>query len=421
LPRLTGLWLNADFRRFWIADTISTFGTLVTRVALPFTAILALDASAFEVALIGIAEMVPALLVGLPVGAWVDRLHRRPILIAADIGRALVLVTIPIAAVFDALTLWQIYVVSLLTSVMSMFFEVAYLSYLPSLVKKDDLLDANSKIAGSQSVVEFSAFGASGWLVQLFSGPGAILIDSISFIFSALFLRRIKEPEQPVEHEETLSMRESVGEGLRFVARNAILRSVAVSSFCFYFGTRMFGVVISLYALNELDFNPGVLGIIFGIGGIASFVGAASVGRVNARFGVGPSMGAGLLMYAAGMVLLPLSPEASLAAGLILVTQQFGDGFAMVYIINEVSLRQAIANPQVIGRVNGLMRVIETSAMLSGVILGGLIGEFVGLRETLATGAMILVVGAILLLLSPVRGVRHTPVAETVQLGAPAD
>src|SRR5207249_3437996 len=193
----TGLWRHPDFVKLWAGETISVFGSLIGRTALHFTAILVLDARPFEVAALLALGIVPELIFAPYVGVWVDRLRRRPIMIAADLGRATLLASIPLAYAFDALTMEQLYVVAFLTGILSICFEVAYQSYLPSLIKREELLEGNSKLKASDSAAEVGAFGAAGWLVQLFTGPVAILIDAVSFLFSAFYIRRITKTESP--------------------------------------------------------------------------------------------------------------------------------------------------------------------------------------------------------------------------------
>src|SRR2546426_9011428 len=183
-----GLWQHPDFVRLWTGQTISVFGSLIGRTALPFTAILVLDARPYQIALLLAADIAPGLIVNPVAGVWVDGLRRRPILIAADVGRAVLLASIPVAYAFDSLRMEQLYVIACLTGALTMTFDVAYRSYLPSLVGREELLEGNSKLTASSAAAEVGAFGAAGWLVQLFTGPIAILVDAVSFLFSALFV-----------------------------------------------------------------------------------------------------------------------------------------------------------------------------------------------------------------------------------------
>ncbi len=191
----TGLWAHPDFVRLWAGTTTSTFGSLIGQLALSFTAIVYLDASAPEVAILGACLLVPGFLVSPFAGVWVDRLRRRPIMIVTDLGRAVALFSVPIAAVFGGLTMVQLYAVAAVNSALGVFFMSAYQSYLPTLVKRQELLEGNAKLAGTASVAEVASFSLSGWLVQLLKAPGAVAIDGLSFLVSAYFVWRIKQPE----------------------------------------------------------------------------------------------------------------------------------------------------------------------------------------------------------------------------------
>ena len=199
MPRLWpngGLWRHRDFLKLWSAETISQFGCAVDDLAIGFVAIVVLDASAFEVALLGTLKFLPFILFTLPAGVWVDRLRRRPILIAGDFGRAALLATIPIAYVADALTIWQLYTVVFLTGICTVFFDVAYQSYLPSLVERDQIIDGNSKLEISRSAAQMGGPGLAGALVEILTAPYAVLVDAISFLGSGLFLLGIRKPEE---------------------------------------------------------------------------------------------------------------------------------------------------------------------------------------------------------------------------------
>ena len=410
---LSGLWRHPDFIRLWAAATISTFGSLVTRTALPFTAILVLDVTPFQIGLLATAELAPALLVGLVAGAWVDRLPRRPVLIATDLSRAALLVSIPIAAVADALSLAQLYGVAAAHSILTVCFDVAYQAYLPSLLQREELVEGNSKLAGSGAVAEFAAFGTAGWLVQWLSGPVAVLLDALSFLWSALLVWRIRarEPRRspPSAAPTSVGMRREIGEGLGVVAGHPTLRAVAAANTTLNLGYAIIGAILLLYLTRELGFAPGVLGMIFAIGGLSSLLGATVAGRLL-RLGVGPVMIAGPLLAATGEGLITLATDASLVAVAFLVGQQLvTDVAATVYEVTQVSLRQAIVPDRLLGRVNASMRVLEVGAMLTGALLGGLLGQTIGLRPTLLVGVGATALAGLWLGLSPVRTLRRMP------------
>ena len=420
--RASGLWANADFTKLWAGQTISVFGSLVGRTALPFTAILVLDAGPFQLGLLAAADIVPGLLLGLVAGVWVDRLRRRPLLIAADLGRAALLCSIPAAHAFDALHLEQLYVVALLVGALTVVFDVAYLSYLPSLVRPEELLEGNSRMAASESVAEVGAFSAAGWLVQLLTGPVAILVDAISFVGSALFVGAIRGREPPPRRSAGDSVRREMAEGLRLLWRQPLLRSAAEATVLAQLSFRVFGAVFLLFATRELGFEPAVLGVIFAVGGLSSLLGALYAGRSARRLGLGPAMIGGLLLMGVSMLFVPAASGAGLLAAAFLVAQQVvGDGGYTVFDINQVSLRQAVTDRRFLGRVNAGVRFAELAAMLVGALLGGLLGEPLGLRGTLAVGAGGLILAALRLALSPMRAVISAPMPRGGVTPAPAE
>jgi MFS family permease len=403
----TGLWRHPDFVRLWAGQSISVFGSLIGRTALHFTAILVLDAGPFEVAALLAMGIVPELISAPFVGVWVDRLRRRPIMIAADIGRAGLLASIPLMYAFGALTIGQLYIVAFLTGILSTWFEVAYQSYLPSLVQREELLEGNSKLTASDSVAEVGAFGAAGWLVQIFTGPIAILIDAVSFLFSAFFIGRIKRAEpSPRPKEERIGMLREAKEGIEAILGNQFLRATIGSECLNHFAFGMFGAAFGLYVIRVLDFEPGVLGMIYAIGGVSSLVGAIFAARAARRLGIGPAMIAGLTVIGASMLLVPLAPEGVLIAAAFLVAQQLGDGGFVVYSINEVTLRQTIVPDRLLGRVNSGFEICAHGVLLIGILAGGALGETLGLRSTLAIASGGMLLAAVWLATSPVRTIR---------------
>jgi predicted MFS family arabinose efflux permease len=334
-------------------------------------------------------------------------------MIVADIARFLLLATIPLAYAFDSLTIWQLFVVAFGTGAFTIVFDVAYLTYLPALVEKEHVLEGNSKLASSHAVSEVAGFGLSGWLVQLLSGPAAILVDAVSFIASAgaLIGIRKKEPApKPVEERE--GVRQEIVQGARAIARQPILRATATANSIAGFAFRMYGAVFLLYAIDELGFKPGVLGVVWGIGGIASLIGAMYAGRVAARLGLGPAMTFGLAGMGAAMLLFPAAHDASLFALCLMIAQQFGDGLYVIWDVNEVSLRQSITPSEVLGRVNAGFRVAFQGAMLAGALVGGVMGEVIGLRTTLVLASCLLMSAAFVIVLSPAWSAKHGPAPE---------
>ena len=407
LPRFAGLWRHDDFVRLWFGQTVSVFGSLVGTTAISFTAILVLQASPFQLGLLSAARLVPGLLAGLAAGTWVDRMRRRPLLIGADIGRGVLLATIPVAAVLGVLRIEQLYVVTLLVSVLTILFDVAYQSYLPSRVDRSDLLEGNSKLTASAAVAEVSAFGVGGWLVQLVTAPMAILVDAFSFIVSAIALGRIRTPEPALTNDLQQGMRREIVEGLRAVMDHPVLRATTLCKLSQELFTGMYGTLVVLYVARDLGFSPGALGTIWAVGGLSALLGAAATERVTRRVGIGPAMTVGLLASGVSLFFIPLAQGVGLVAVLLLLLQQLGgDGAATVYEINNVTLRQSVAPERLLGRVNASAQFVGLGGTLVGSLLGGLLGELIGVRATLFLGAAGAMFSVVWLYRSPVWGLQ---------------
>jgi MFS family permease len=417
-----GLWRHGDFLKLWSAETISQFGTQVSNLAVPLVAIIALDASTFEVSVLLTILFLPFILFTLPAGVWVDRLPRRPILVIGDLGRAALLATIPIAYFADALTIEQLYVVAFLVGVCTVFFDVAYQSYLPSLVERHELVEGNSKFEVSRSAAQISGPGVGGVLVELLTAPYAIVVDALSFLASGLFILRIRKHEdhRPATTPDVAktSMWTELKEGLRFVLGNPYLRAQAgctsTSNFFFSLGVNAIGLV---YMVRVLEISPGVIGLVFSIGAVGAMAAAFTARRIAARIGVGPATMLGALMFGPAMLLIPLAPVDSpipfLVAALVLVS--FG---GVLYNIMAVSYRQALCPPRLQGRMNSVMRFLVWGTIPLGTLAGGALGTWIGLRETLVVGSIGATLAFLWILFSPMRGVRDMP---TEELDVPLD
>jgi MFS family permease len=430
MPRLWptgGLWRHADFLKLWSAETISQFGSQVDDLAIGFVAIIVLDASAFEVAVLATLNFLPFILFTLPAGVWVDRLRRRPILIAGDFGRAVFLATIPIAYVADALTLWQLYVVVFLTGVCTVFFDVAYQSYLPSLVERDQIIDGNSKLEISRSAAQVGGPGFAGALVEIFTAPYAVLVDAISFLSSGLFLLGIKKHEDtPVR--ETVDGRKSslsteLKEGLRFVLGNPNLRAQAgCTATSNLFSSLAFAIVL-VFLVRELGLSAAVIGIVFSVGAAGSFAAAFTAMRLSRRFGIGPTTIAVSVLWGPGLLLFAVAPAGNAAIPFLVAGQLLAGFSIVVYNIIQVSYRQAICPPRLQGRMNSVMRFIVWGTIPIGALAGGALGTWVGLRETLVVGGVGTGLAVLWIVFSPQRHLRDMPEPieeepRTTELGA---
>jgi MFS family permease len=404
-----GLWRNGAFLRVWSAATISVFGSFVTRIALPFVAILTLKAGPIDVAILRSLELVAALLVGFVAGAWVDRLRRRPVLIWADILRALLLASIPVAALGGWLTLPQVFAVAALAAVCTTFFDVADRAYLPTIVSRTDLVRANGALSATSAAVEFVAFGVAGFLVTLLTAPIAIVIDATSFVVSAVLLGTIRraEPPPPAVEDREPVMRE-IAEGLRLVVHDPVLRGLAggVMGLAAMWG--IFGATWLLFVTEELKLDPATIGVIAALGGFGSLLGALLAERATTRFGLGTVVLVSMIGAGLGNLLIPLAPVGMpLVAVTLLIGQQLiGDTAVTVFDVTEVSVRQARVADRQLGRVNATVRVAMVLAQLAATLAGGLVAEAVGLRAAAFLAPLGALLGAGAIWLSPVRRLR---------------
>jgi MFS family permease len=404
-----GLWRHPDFLKLWSAQTISQFGSAVTGLALPLAAILVLHASAFQVALLTTIEFLPFLLFSLPAGVWVDRLPRRPILIIGDLGRAAALVSIPIAAAFDALTIGQLYVVGFTTGTLTVFFDVAYQSYLPSLVERDRLADANGKLEVSRSGAQLAGPGLAGLLVGAITAPYAILADAVSFVGSALFVGAIQRGERAREPTvEQPRMRREIAEGLRYVLGHPYMRPsmmfVAISNF----SSNVVFSIFLVYAVRELDLTAATIGLVLSLANLGVLVGAATANRLALRLGIGRTLIGSAAFGGCSLLLVPSAPR-SLAIPFIVVAFALGGACAVIYNVTGISLMQAITPDRMLGRMNASRRFVVWGVIPLGGLAGGILASHAGLSTAIWVGAIGASIAFVPLLFSPVRGLVHLP------------
>jgi MFS family permease len=404
---------NRDFRRLWIGQTVSQLGTQVTMLALPLVAIRVLDAGPLEVGILAACETLPFLLVGLPAGVWVDRRRRRPILVLADVGRAALLAVVPVAYALDVLAVWHLYAVALLVGAQTVFFDVAYQSYLPALVPRARLVEGNARLELSRSASQVAGPGLGGLLVELLRAPYAIAVDSVSFLVSAAFVAGIRtgEPEpEPVADDER-TMRRSIATGLRYVLRHPVLRRIAAATGIanLFSGAGM--AVFLLYAVDRLGISPGVIGLVFSLGGLGALLSAATTEWLGRVLGVGPTIVSSAALTGAAFVLVPLAPRDTGAVPWFLAAMLIETYAASVYNITQVSLRQTVTPTGMQGRMNATMRFVVWGALPLGSLLGGVLGRAIGLQGTLWVSALGGTLCVLPLLSRSVLGLRTMPPA----------
>ena len=407
MSRFQGLWRHPDFLRLWGGQSISILGSSITSLALPTTAILVLHANPFEVGLLIALARLPFPILALGAGAWVDRVRRRPLMIGADIGRLFALGSIPPAAALGVLTLYQLYAVALITGVFTVFFDIAYLAYVPSLVGREAVVEANTKLQFSGSVTSLAGPSLAGLLIQLVGSARAITLDAASFLVSSVTLLSIQAPE-PQSVTGGRSGVKDISEGLGFVFRHPLLRAL-----CLLVGASIFGFHAAESAeypffLEQLRLSPGTVGLIFSAGGVGALAGVFLTSRLIRTLGVGPAIGySGLAM---GVATCALALAAVWPAIPTLVLFVFLVGLLdPVHNVTQQSLRQGLTPDSLQGRMSATFRTVYWGAWPLGNLVGGSLAAHIGLVPTIlfggAWGAMI----SLLVFATPLRGVREHP------------
>jgi MFS family permease len=408
VKRRGGLWHHLDFRRMWIGETVSQFGSQISTIALPLVAILVVHATTFEVGLLTALESVAFLLVGLPAGAWVDRMRFRRVLIVNDIVRAAALGSIPLVQLVGTLTIEQLYLVALVVGISTVFFDVAYQSYLPALVDRGALVEGNSKLQASESVAQIAGPGIGGVLVQALTAPYAVLVDAVSFLWSASWVTAIKaRPPKPARKPDRHLGREIL-EGLRFVFGNRILRAIAMCTGSSNFFNSIYFAVFYVLLARQLHVSAGLIGLIMSTSAIGGLVGSLAATRVTARLGQGPTIWVSILVAAPTSFVAPfLKHDWTLV--LLAAAQILFWGTVVIYNITQVSFRQGLCPPELLGRMNATMRFLVWGTMPLGALIGGALGSAIGVRHTLLVAAIGACLPVLPVFFSPLRTLRELP------------
>lgn len=407
---------RGDFGRLWAALSVSLLGTEITALALPLLAALTLGASALEMGVLAAAGQVPFLLFSLPAGAWIDRLPRRPVLIATDVASSLLLVSVPLAVPFGGPNFPHLVVVAFGVGTMTVVSEVAHYAYVPSLVGRERLTESNSRLQVSYSAAAAAGPGLAGVLVQLLTAPVAVLADAVSFLISAALLRSIRRPEPPPERSDArLPMRRSIADGMRKLLGHPLLRAIIVASVPITFCTSGFLALYVLYATRELGLAPATIGLIFAAGGVGAISGAMLARRAADRFGVGPAIIGGWVLAAAGALLVPLAAGPTVVVVVILALSKAFEGVTdTVANIHQWSLRQVVTPDHLAGRVTAGHRFAVYGAGAAGALAGGALGTALGLRPALFVCAVGALLSPLLAVFSPLRQLREQPVSDSL-------
>ncbi len=397
----------------WTGQTNSEIGSRITREGLPLTAVLVLAATPAQMGVLAFLGGIATLVIGPLAGMAADRYRLRPILIAADLGRAALLGLIPLLATASALRLWHLYALAAAAAVLTVFFDVGYQSLLPSLVRRDQLLEGNNKLTLSATTAEIVGPGMTGFLIQALSAPRAILLDALSFVASALSLAFIRRPEHKPARPEHEPMLAELTAGFRHLAGDPLLRPLALRTAGFSLSMGTFAALYVLYAISVLRLRPAVLGLVIAVGGVSAFAGALIAQRLGRRFPLGGILIACAAGHGATALLVPLARPPAAAAALLLGASQLGDLAYSVYAIHELTLRQSIVPGALLGRVNAAMQMLFRGLLPIGSLAGGILASATSVRFALLLSALGALASVLFLIVSPVRRLRAFPVART--------
>jgi MFS family permease len=408
IPRV--LRENLVFRRVWSGQTISLFGDQISMIAIPLTAVLVLDANAKQMGYLVAAELVPNLLFALHAGAWVDRRgDRRRTMIFTDLVRAALLATIPIAYAFGELTIQQLYVVAFLVGTMTVIFFVAYSSLFVALVEREDYVEGNSLLAGSRAFSFVAGPSVGGILVQLLKAPYALVVDSLSFLFSAGFLASVDPVEPEIEEAE----KGHVVAGVRYIATSSVMRSSLLATATINLFNFVFHALFILYAVRSLGVRPATLGIVLGAGAIGGLIGSFVTSRLGRRLGIGPTYILGCILFPVPLVLVPLAGGPYWLILTMLFFAEFGAGLGvMILDISAASIFAALVPHRLRSRVSGAYMVVNNGVRPVGSVIGGFLGTAIGLQTTLWIGVVGAAAGFLWLLPSPIPRMRELPELE---------
>ena len=398
------LWRHVDFLKLWTGQSLSQFGTAVTQLALPTAAILLLHAGAFEVGVLGALEFLAFPTLGLFAGVWADRLHRRPIMIVCDAARMVALGSVPLAWFLGGLTIWQLYAVATITGIATVFFDVAYQSYLPALIERQDLLEGNSKLEVTRSLAQVAGPGLAGVLIQLFQAANAIIADSLSYLISVVTLIWIRRPEpEPGGGAPRGSFFGEMWEGVQVVFGHRMIRLLAGCTATSNLGSNMAFAVLLLWLYRQVLLSPGQVGLIFTIGACGGVLGALVAFPAARRLGMGPTLALSIFLGSVPTFFFPLAGASPYALPLLAVLSFITFFTGPVYNINQVSYRQAAIPIRLQGRLNATVRTVIWGTIPIGTFVGGVMGAHLGLVPTIYIGSAVSALALVWILAGPIK------------------
>jgi MFS family permease len=418
--RTPTLWHDGNFLRMWSGQSFSQFGAQITELAIPVLAVIVLQATEFEVGLLTAAGVAAFLVVGLPAGAWIDRMRKRHVMIAADLVRAIALATLPLMWWLGILHIWQLYAVALVMGIATVFFDVSYQSLIPSLVKPAQIAEANGKLESTAQVANIAGPAVGGWLVGILTAPIAILGTVLTYVASFAVLSFTRDREVVAPSHERAPIITEIGEGLRWVFGNRYLRRIVGTTGLSNFASNVSFTLLPIFLLRELGFSPASMGLIFALGSVGGLLGAVATPRVVRRIGEARAIPVSAIGFSLSALLLPIAAVVPVFALPLLIAQGFIGGFmVLLYNITQVSFRQRITPPRLLGRMNASIRFVVWGVMPIASLLAGAIGAWLGVVPTMWIGAILGLASALFVVLGPFWRLRELPDA-AASAGAPS-
>ncbi|MCP2635588.1 MFS transporter [Microbacterium sp. HD4P20] len=416
------LWRDRNFLTMWSGQALSQFGAQITELALPVLAVLTLQATEWEVGLLGAAQVAAFLIVGLPAGAWIDRMRKRHVMIWADVIRAVALATLPLLAVLGVLEIWHMIAVALVIGIATVFFDVSNQSIIPSLVRTDQIAEANGKLQSTEQLAGLAGPAAGGWLVGVLFAPVAILITVATYIASFIALLFTKDHEQRRSPEDHRPLHIEIREGLAWVFGNPLLRRiVGTTGMANFFGT-IATTLLPIFVLRELGLTPAMLGIVFSLSAVGGLLGAIATPRIVARIGEARAIPLSAIAFCLVPFFLPAISLVPALAFPLLIAQFFVLSFTvLLYNITQVTFRQRITPRRLLGRMNASIRFVVWGVMPIGALIAGALGTWIGTVPTLWIAATGELLACLFVVIGPFWGMRDLPdVTEDTPSGAAA-
>lgn len=407
--RAPSLLRHHDFRQVWMGDTVSVFGVEVVGFVVPIIAVTTLAATELQMGLLATAQMLAFLLIGLPAGAWVDRMRKKDVIIRGDLARAAVLLTLPVAWAFDALTMAQLYAVVFLVGCITVFFDVANQSYLPEIVPAEQISEGNAKLSASQQTARVAGPTVAAWLLRILGGPWAVAVTAVCMGLSSLFVSRVEAPSRRPHPATREPLWQEIRTGLAFVVRQPLLVRIVACTGMSNFANTITTTLFVLFAIRELGLTETDLGLLFSIMAVGGVLGALSSDRLARLIGEGRTIPVSALLWSSAMLALPLAAYVSSPMPVLVAGGFLSGGLVVVYNVTQVSFRQRLCPPRLLGRMNGSIRFLVWGPIPVAALLAGVLGERLGALTTMWVGATLGLLSALPVLLSPLVRMRELP------------